>query len=45
MLQEDYDSKCEGIESLETAINTLQALIIDKDIVIQSHCDCEPEKE
>ena len=39
MLQDDYDSKCEVIESLETAINTLQALIIDKDIIIQSQCE------
>ena len=39
MLQEDYDLKCEVIESLETAINTLQALIIDKDIVFQSQCE------
>ena len=35
MLKEDFDSKCEVIETLETAQNTLQARIKYKYVVIQ----------
>ena len=36
MLKEEFDSKCEVIESLETAQNTLLELAKDKDVVIHS---------
>ena len=36
VLKEEFDSKCEVIESLETAQNTLLELAKDKDVVIHS---------